>query len=126
MDDKYDKFTGYNSKLKSRARDLRKQMTPQEKTLWYNYLKTYPIHFYRQRSIGIYIADFYCAKAKLVVEIDGKQHYEKGAIGYDANRTQLFKKYGIEVIRFTNEEVTNHFESVCRMIDKKVKERIAE
>lgn len=119
------KFTGYNPRLKNLARELRKQMTPQEKHLWYDFLKNYPIQFYRQRIIDRYIADFYCSKAKLVIELDGLQHFTDGGIKHDEYRTRLLNLYGIEVIRFTNREVNDHFEGVCRMIDKKVRERMS-
>lgn len=119
------KFTGYNPKLKPLARELRKQMTPQEKHLWYDFLKNYSIPFYRQRIIDRYIADFYCSKAKLVIELDGLQHFTDSGIKQDEYRTRLLNLYGIEVIRFTNKEVNHHFEGVCRMIDKKVRERVS-
>ena len=65
-----------NPKLKGRAQRLRKNMTPQERHLWYDFLSTYPVRFRRQRTVGPYIVDFYCAAASLVVEIDGSQHFE--------------------------------------------------
>ena len=116
------KFTGYNSKLKENARELRKNMTPQEKHLWYDFLKNYPIKFYRQRVIDNYIADFYCSKAKLVIELDGSQHYTEKGLNHDRIRTQILEKYGLTVIRFTNEQINTHFAEVCDYIDKAVKE----
>lgn len=119
------KFTGYNRTLKNRAGELRKNMTPQKRHLWYNYLKNYPVQFYRQRVIDKYIADFYCSKAKLVIEIDGLQHFTNSAIQYDKYRTFLLGQYGLEVIRFTNTEIDHDFQNVCEAIDKKVQERIS-
>ena len=116
------KFTGYNSKLKENARELRKNMTSQEKHLWYDFLRNYPIKFYRQRVIDNYIADFYCSKAKLVIEIDGSQHYTEEGLNHDKIRTQILEKYGLTVIRFTNEKINTHFTEVCDYIDKVVKE----
>ena len=109
-----------------RAKRMRKNMTPQESHLWYDYLRDYPIRWYRQRIINSYIVDFYCAHARLVVEIDGGQHYtETGQIN-DAARTHILGLYGLEVIRFTNRDVEKHFDSVCLAIDKRVKARMAQ
>lgn len=107
-----------------RAKRMRKNMTPQESHLWYDYLRDYPIRWYRQRIINSYIVDFYCAHAHLVVEVDGSQHYtEVGQIN-DAARTHILGLYGLEVIRFTNHDIEKHFDSVCLAIDKKVQERM--
>ena len=118
-------YTGYNGALLTRARDLRKNMTKQEKRLWYDFLKNYPVQFYRQRPIANYIADFYSSAAHLVIELDGSQHYTEDGLDYDAVRTQAIEQYGLEVLRFTNIDVDKHFEDVCRMIDDKVKTRMA-
>ncbi len=101
-------------------------MTPQEKHLWYDFLKNYPIQFYRQRPIYRFIADFYCSKAKLVIEIDGSQHFSEEGLEYDALRSEIINKFGVEVIRFSNYDIDNNFESVCRTIDKTVSERTSE
>ena len=92
----------HNKNIISLARELRKNMTKEEKHLWYDFLRTYPIKFMRQKIIGRYIADFYCAKANLVIEIDGSQHYEKEEKIKDAERTKYLEEFGIKVIRFTN------------------------
>lgn len=118
-------YTGYNSKLKDFSRDLRKNMTPQERRLWFCYLKTYPVKFYRQRSIAYYIADFYCSKAHLVIEIDGGQHYTPEGMDYDRNRTEVIETYQLEVIRFSNSDIDKNFRGVCEYIDLKVAERLA-
>ena len=113
-------FTGYNSVLKDRAKELRRNMTKQEKHLWYDYLRNYPIKFYRQRTIENYIVDFYCSKAHLVIELDGSQHYTTEAEQYDAERTKKLEAYGLYVLRFSNYDVDRHFESVCETIDRMV------
>ncbi len=112
------KFTGYNHKLKEQSRELRKNMTEQEKRLWFCFLKEYPIKIYRQRVIGNYIADFYCSKAKIVIEIDGSQHYTDEGMSYDENRTNVINDFGVKVIRFSNYDVNTNFEGVCMEIDK--------
>jgi very-short-patch-repair endonuclease len=113
-----------NKNLLETSKILRKNMTKQEKHLWYDFLNQYPIRWYRQRIIESFIVDFYCATAKLVVELDGSQHYEKEAMEYDEFRTEIINKYDIEVLRFSNCDVDNNFEGVCAMIDKAVKERL--
>lgn len=118
------KFTGYNHNLKEQSRELRKNMTEQEKRLWFCFLKVYPIKIYRQRVIGSYIADFYCSKAKLVIEIDGSQHYTDEGMNYDENRTNAINEFGLEVIRFSNYDVNTNFEGVCMEIDKVISEKL--
>ena len=113
-----------NKNLLEASRILRKNMTDQEKHLWYDYLSKYPIRWYKQRIIDNFIVDFYCSKAKLVVELDGSQHYEKDAMEYDKFRTKTINLYNIDVLRFSNYDVDNNFEGVCAIIDKAVKERI--
>ena len=116
-------FTGYEPVLKEQARHLRKNMTPQESHLWYVFLRCYPEKIYRQRVIDRYIVDFYCSPAKLVIEIDGAQHYMQDGIIYDAIRTETLNKYQLEVIRFSNLEVDRSFEAVCQAIHNKIQER---
>ena len=125
-DDKDYSFTGYNKNLKKASQKLRKEMTPQEKHLWYDFLKNYPIQFNRQRPIYKFIADFYCAKAKLVIEIDGSQHYSPEGMEYDNLRSEIINKFGVEVIRFSNDDIDDNFEGVCITIDKIVSERTGE
>ena len=81
-------------------------MTKEERHLWYDFLRTYPVRFSRQKVLGFYIADFYCAKAKLVIELDGSQHYEDDNIRKDDERTAFLKNYGLTVIRIPNNEIT--------------------
>lgn len=101
-------------------------MTPQESKLWYEFLKGYPIRFQRQKIIGQYIVDFYCAKAKLIVEIDGGQHFEEEGFAYDDKRTAFLENYGMKVIPIPNNEFTAHFYEVCEYIDNQAKERLSE
>ncbi|MGB3656019.1 MAG: endonuclease domain-containing protein [Rivularia sp. (in: cyanobacteria)] len=107
----------YNPKLIEKAKELRKNMTPAEKKLWNNYLKTLKTRFLRQRPIDNFIVDFYCANLKLVIEIDGESHFTDEAKNYDSQRTLILEGYGLQVIRFTNEEVFKNFEGVCECIE---------
>ncbi|MEA5596462.1 endonuclease domain-containing protein [Rivularia sp. UHCC 0363] len=107
----------YNPKLIEKAKELRKNMTPAEKKLWNNYLKTLKIRFLRQKPIDNFIVDFYCAKLKLVTEIDGETHFTDEAKIYDSQRKLILQGYGLQVIRFTNEDVLNNFEGVCESIE---------
>ena len=104
------------------ARALRKNMTREERHLWYDFLRNYPVRFSRQKVLGKYIADFYCAKAKLVVELDGSQHYEDGGRQKDAVRTAFLEEYGLSVVRIPNNEVNQNFFGVCEYIDNLVKQ----
>ena len=117
-------FTGYNNKHIEQSRELRKNMTEQERRLWYCFLRKCPIKIYRQRPIGNYIADFYCSKAKTVIEIDGSQHYTDEGMNYDENRTNAINEFGVEVIRFSNYDVNTNFEGVCMEIDKVISDRM--
>lgn len=114
----------HNKELVSYAKELRKNMTREEKHLWYDFLSTYSVRFMRQRVLGKYIADFYCAKAKLVVELDGSQHYTEEAKEYDAQRALYLEQYGIKVLRFLNKDVNDNFDGVCNYIDIVAKNRI--
>ena len=122
MNEKDFYYTGYNSNLKENSRKLRNNMTEQERHIWHCFLKNYPVKFVRQRPIGAYIADFYCSKAKLVIEIDGSQHYTDDGIEHDENRTYIINQFGVKVIRFSNDDINRNFESVCLEIDKVVSE----
>ena len=117
-------FTGYNSKMKETARSLRKNMTRQEKHLWYDFLRDYPVKWYRQRSVDRFIVDFFCFKARLVIQLDGSQHYTEDGMEYDSIRTDILEKYNLEVLRFTNMEVDANFRDICETIDGKVRERV--
>ncbi|MBR2366636.1 MAG: endonuclease domain-containing protein [Oscillospiraceae bacterium] len=110
----------HNKSLVPFARELRKSMTKEERRLWYDFLRTYPIRFKRQKVLGKYIVDFYSAEAKLVIELDGSQHYEDGGKEYDALRTAFLEEYGLRVIRIPNCEVSSNFRGVCEYIDAAV------
>ena len=114
----------HNSSLTSKAQALRKNMTKEERRLWYEYLRTYPFRFRRQVAFGKYILDFYCAAAKLAIELDGSQHYEPGGLTYDRDRDAFFQNYGILVLRFSNLDVLQNLAGVCQQIDIVVKQRI--
>ena len=111
-----------NSKLEN-ARKLRREMTPHERKLWYLFLKSYPIKIYKQRIIGKFIVDFYCASAKLVIEIDGSQHYEKQGLASDQERTAILESYGLKVVRYSNREIDREFSAVCEDIISLINER---
>ena len=111
-----------NKDLLEYARKLRKEMTKEERRLWYYCLRERPEKFYRQRIIGNYIVDFYCAKLKLAIELDGSQHYEEESMAYDASRTAHLNSLGIEVIRFANNDVMQRFDAVCEAIEYKIRE----
>lgn len=115
-----------NNKMLERARELRRDMTPQERKLWYMFLRNYPVKFYKQRIIESFIADFYYCAAKLVIEIDGSQHYDEQGLAYDAERTAIIEGYGLEVLRFSNREIDTQFDVVCEHIDNIVKKRCEE
>lgn len=117
-------FTGYNSTMLPITRELRREMTKQERHLWYDFLRKHPIKIYKQRSIGRFVVDFYCSSARLVIEVDGGQHYTDDGLQYDAERTAFLDGYGLEVLRFTNLDVDKDFEGVCKCIDNKIKERM--
>ena len=110
-----------NENLVDIARTLRKNMTKEERHLWYDFLSKYPVRFRRQEIIGNYIADFYCDKAKLAIELDGSQHYENDTKLRDEERTKEISKQGIHVIRFSNLDVNQRFTAVCEYIDITVK-----
>ncbi|MBR6220124.1 MAG: endonuclease domain-containing protein [Clostridia bacterium] len=114
----------YNDALKPFAQKLRREMTRQERHLWYDFLKSYPIQFRRQKQFGSYIVDFYCADARLVVELDGSQHYDEDNRARDEERDNYLSGWGISVRRFGNYDVDRHFDSVCATIDTAVRERL--
>ena len=114
----------YNRNFIDRARELRKNATPQENHLWYDFLGQYPVRFQRQKTIRSFIVDFFCDKAMLAIEIDGMQHLAPDNVSYDEERTGLLNEFGILVIRFTNQEIDHCFEEVCQQIDSIVKQRL--
>ncbi len=112
-----------NKTLVPLARELRKNLTKEERHLWYDFLRDYPVRFVRQKVLGHYIADFYCAKAKLVIELDGSQHYDPQETKKDQVRTNYLSGYDIMVLRVPNNEVMKNFSSVCEYIDQVVQTR---
>ena len=113
-----------NKKLLESSRILRKDMTRHEKHLWYDFLRSYPMHIYRQRIIENYIVDFYCPAAKLIIELDGSQHYTKSGMEYDEVRTEILEIYNLKVLRIPNIDVDTNFYGICQMIDEEIKNRI--
>jgi len=116
----------YNKQLVPLAKQLRKEMTKEERHLWYDFLRDYPVRFSRQKVFGKYIADFYSAEAKLVIELDGSQHYEDGNADKDAQRTVFLESYGLKVIRIPNNEVSRNFPGVCEYIDAAVNQSLSQ
>ena len=114
-----------NNQLLETAKELRRSMTKQERHLWYDFLRYYPIKIYKQRIIDSFIVDFYCAKAKLVIEIDGAYHYTPHGKSHDRFRTEALQKYGLMVIRFSNNDVDTRFDVVCDAIDCSIQERLS-
>ena len=114
-----------NPKLTKLSQNLRKNATKEENLLWYNFLRHYPHQFRRQYKIGNYIVDFYCHKAKLVIELDGSQHYDPANSEQEQIRTNYLENRGLKVLRFSNLDVTRKFKSVCTAIDLSVNERIS-
>ena len=114
----------HNPKLTQNAKSLRKNMTKEERHLWYDFLRSYPIRFLRQKVIDEYIVDFYCAPAKLVVELDGSQHYDDQGKEYDQKRTKALESRGLLVIRIPNNELMKNFRGACEYIDLMVRKRL--
>ncbi len=110
----------YSKHLRDAARVLRKNATPTENKLWYEFLRFLKPRAHRQRPMGKFIADFYIPKAKLIIEIDGNVHLDEKANAKDSERSEFFKVLGITVIRFTNDEVLYDFKYVCKKINDMV------
>ena len=115
----------HNKKLVPLAKQLRKEMTKEERHLWYDFLRSYPVKFSRQKVLGKYIVDFYSAEATLVIELDGSQHFDEFAMKEDAERTAFLEEYGLKVIRIPNNEINENFYGVCKYIDFEVKQSLS-
>ena len=115
-----------NKYLTPLAKQLRRDMTREERHLWYDFLRMHPARFSRQKVLGKYIADFYSAKAKLVIELDGSQHYEKEKLLYDAERTAFLNGYGLHVLRIANIDVNTNFQAVCEQIEAVVRQSLSQ
>jgi very-short-patch-repair endonuclease len=113
----------YDHKNVNFAKELRNDMTPWERKLWYCFLKTYPTRIQRQKVIGHFIADFFCAKARLVIELDGGGHYTPTEQKKDEERTRKIEEFGYYVLRFSNRDIDKNFYSVCTVIDDTIKRR---
>ena len=116
----------HNKELTENAKFLRNNMTKEEKHLWYDYLRKCPVRFSRQKVLGKYIADFYSAKAKLVIELDGAQHFEKENRIYDEKRTEFLEQYDLKIIRIPNGEINTNFEGICRYLDKQIEQSLSQ
>jgi len=116
----------HNKQLVPLAKHLRREMTKEERHLWYDFLRSYSVRFSRQKVLGKYIVDFYSAEAKLVIELDGSQHYESDEMQYDADRTAFLEEYGLRVIRIPNNEVNGNFQGVCEYIDAAVRQSLSQ
>jgi very-short-patch-repair endonuclease len=116
------RWIAYRKALTPQARSLRRDPTPAEKKLWYVFLRDLPCKFTRQKPLGQYVADFYCSRQRLVIELDGDSHYTDRARRPDEARTATLELQRIRVIRFTNLEVLQNFESVCAMVVAALKE----
>ena len=126
MASKHPDYIHYKHENVELARNLRRNMTLQEKRLWYGWLRNLPFRFQRQKPIGDYIVDFFCHKAKLVVEIDGWRHFTTEGLEQDAKRTEFLETLGLRVLRFKGYEVDNCIEGVAAEIETVAKARIAE
>ena len=116
----------HNRQLIPQAKRLRREMTKEERHLWYDFLRSYPVRFSRQKVLGKYIADFYSAEARLVIELDGSQHYEPDEMQKDTDRTVFLEGYGLRVIRIPNNEVSRNFHGVCESIDAAVRQSLSQ
>ncbi len=116
----------HNKEIVPVAKMLRKNMTKEENHLWYDFLKTYPVRFSRQKVLGKYVADFYSASAKIIIELDGSQHYETEGMAKDEERTKYLEEYGLKIIRIPNNEVNQNFRGVCEYIDKIVRQSLSQ
>ena len=102
-----------NPKLRKNAQKLRREMTKEERRLWYDFLKPLPVTVNRQKVIGRYIVDFYCTSAKLVIELDGSQHFEAEGADSDRERDHALNRLGITVVRYSNDDINRNFAGVC-------------
>jgi very-short-patch-repair endonuclease len=111
----------YQLRLKARSRRLRRDSTPAERKLWFEFLRDLPHKFTRQKPLGAYIADFYCSQARLVIEVDGDTHFTVEAEARDRARSAALSTLALRVMRFTNAEVMEQFEAVCGRIEATLK-----
>lgn len=114
----------YNKSNIPLAKNLRKNATPWERKLWYDFLRNYPIRFQRQKALGNYIVDFYCAKARMVIELDGGGHYNLEQTAKDHVRTKELESMNLNVLRICNLDIDRNFSGVCEYIDLAVKKSL--
>ena len=114
----------HNTELTKNAKVLRKNMTKEERRLWYDFLRYYPMRFLRQKVIDNYIVDFYCHEARLIIELDGSQHFEQKGLLKDRIRTEKIESRNLTVIRIPNNEINQNFRGVCEYIDLWVKKSL--
>lgn len=116
----------HNKDIVPLAKSLRKNMTKEERHLWYDFLRNHSVKFSRQKVLGRYIADFYSAQAKLVIELDGSQHFTDKEIEKDTDRTKYLEQYGLTVIRIANNDVNKNFEGVCEYINRVLEQSLSQ
>ena len=114
----------HNKTLVPNARELRKNMTKEERHLWYDFLREHAVRFTRQKVLGRYIVDFYSAEAKMVIELDGSQHFEEKGQRYDTARDAYLESYGLTIIRVPNSEINDNFDGVCEYLNREIEARI--
>lgn len=112
-------------RILQRARELRREMTPWERKLWYGFLRRYPVKWRKQHILGGFFLDFYCSEAGLVVELDGDQHYEEAQALHDERRTAFLNAKGILVVRYRNRDIDRNLSYICEQIDQLMKDRLA-
>ena len=115
-------YVRYRRDLTAKAKSLRRDPTPAERKLWFEFLSTHPLKFTRQKPLGRYIADFYCATLLLIVELDGDSHFTDHGVRHDRARTASLELQGMRILRFTNADVMERFEAVCERIEQAVSE----
>ena len=113
-----------NPKLRPAAQSLRREMTPQERKLWCQFLRNLNVTVNRQKVIGNYIVDFYCHAAGIVIELDGSQHYEAEGQEYDQKRDKYLQNLGLTVLRYSNRDMSQNFEGVCQDILQRIQEKV--
>ena len=116
----------HNKSLVPNAKELRKSMTKEERHLWYDFLRSYPVRFSRQKNLGKFIADFYSASAKLVIELDGSQHYKEAGQEYDLKRDKYLSEYGVRIIRIPNNAINESFDGVCEYLDHEIQQSLSQ
>lgn len=116
----------HNKSLVPFAKELRKNMTKEERHLWYDCLRDCSVRFSRQKIIGKYIVDFYSKKAKMIIELDGSQHFEESGLKYDSLRDKYLAEYGLKIIRIPNNEINDNFYGVCEYLDNEIKQSLSQ